>query len=84
MPEMQKNSGPRRKPSPLENAGLTPRYMPLSLSSPFLGLTRCKLYALLGSGEIRAVKVGKRTLIDIEHALAWLGSLPPARFGKQS
>lgn len=85
MLEMHKNSTSCRRPSSSsKDAGQTPRYMAINPFCAFSGLTRYKLYELLGAGDIRAIKVGKRTLIDVEHALAWLGSLPPARFGKQS
>ena len=33
----------------------------------------------LGRGDLRAIKAGTRTLIDVEHGLADMRSLPPAK-----
>lgn len=44
------------------------------------GMSRRITYDKLGLGYLKARKVGSRTLIDIEHGLAWLRSLPPAQF----
>ena len=48
-----------------------------------IGVTR--IYELLGSGELRALKVGRRTLVDVQHALEWIQKHPPARinYGKK-
>lgn len=43
------------------------------------GMSRTVTYNELGRGNLRAVKVGDRTLIDVDWGLAWLRSLPPAR-----
>jgi hypothetical protein len=42
------------------------------------GVGRRSTYDLLGSGDLKAVKVGARTLIDVEAGLAWLRSRPAA------
>ncbi len=42
------------------------------------GIGRTKTYYLLAEGKLRAVKAGKRTLIDVESGLAWLASCPAA------
>lgn len=42
------------------------------------GMSRSRAYELLGSGKLRAIKLGNRTLIDVQHGLAWLASLPLA------
>ncbi len=42
------------------------------------GMGRRSTYEYLGSGELKAVKVGARTLIDVAAGLAWLRSRPPA------
>ena len=42
------------------------------------GMGRSTTYEALGRGDLRAVKVGTRTLIDVAHGLAWLDSLPAA------
>ena len=40
------------------------------------GMTRTPTYEALASGKLRGVKLGRKTLIDVEHGLAWLSSLP--------
>jgi hypothetical protein len=40
---------------------------------------RSVVYEALARGDLRAVKCGARTLIDVDHGLAWLRSLPPAK-----
>lgn len=42
------------------------------------GLSRSKTYQLIQSGQIAALKVGRRTLILREAVEAWLASLPSA------
>lgn len=42
------------------------------------GMSRRVTYDKLGSQELKAIKVGGRTLVDVEHGLAWLASCPPA------
>lgn len=42
------------------------------------GMGRSATYEALGRGDLRAVKLGARTLIDVAHGLAWLDSLPAA------
>lgn len=39
-----------------------------------VGRTRC--YELIGSGAIRAVKAGARTLVCVDSAMAWAATLP--------
>ena len=43
------------------------------------GLNRTATYTALGRGDLKAVKVGKRTLIDVDAGLAWLRSQPAAK-----
>jgi hypothetical protein len=40
---------------------------------------RTATYEAIGRGDLRAIKAGRRTLIDVDHGLAWLQSLPPAQ-----
>jgi hypothetical protein len=41
-------------------------------------MSRTATYYALGRGDLKAIKVGARTLIDVEAGLAWLRSLPAA------
>ena len=43
------------------------------------GMGRSATYEALGRGDVRAIKLGSRTLIDVAHGLAWLDSLPAAK-----
>jgi hypothetical protein len=47
------------------------------------GMTRTATYAALGDGNLRAIKQpgGRRTLIDVQHGLAWLRAQPAATIG---
>ena len=47
--------------------------------SEITGLSRRVIYDEIGRGNLRAVKRGASTLIDVQHGLGWLRSLPPAR-----
>jgi excisionase family DNA binding protein len=58
-------------------AGL-PRYASVNKACDILGFGRSKLYELAGEGTLRIVKVGGRSLVDIEAALAWMAALPVA------
>jgi hypothetical protein len=39
---------------------------------------RSSVYEALGPGDLKAIKLGVRTLIDVEAGLAWLASMPAA------
>lgn len=43
------------------------------------GISRAKTYRLIEEGELRAVKVGTRTLIPANSAQAWFNGLPELR-----
>jgi excisionase family DNA binding protein len=43
------------------------------------GFGRSTLYEALASGSLRAVKLGRRTLIPVDELRRFLGTLPPAR-----
>jgi hypothetical protein len=48
-----------------------------------LGLPcRSRIYELAGTGQLRLVKDGKRTLILAEEARRYIASLPPAKIGR--
>jgi hypothetical protein len=58
--------------------GITIKYAPLSDWFVISGMRRTATYEALGRGDLRAVKLNNRTLIDVERGLAWLASLPAA------
>ncbi len=43
------------------------------------GMSNDAVYRNLSRGNLRAVKLGKRTMIDVQHGLAWLAALPAAQ-----
>ena len=55
-----------------------PHYAPIPRWCAMSGMGRSKTYDHLGRGDLRAVKVGNRTLIDVAHGLTWMASLPQA------
>ena len=44
------------------------------------GVSRSFLYERLSEGTIRAVKAGRRTLVEVASLTSWVASLPPATF----
>jgi excisionase family DNA binding protein len=46
------------------------------------GIGRTKLYELIGSGAIRALKLGSKTLIPASEGVRFLESLPAIETGK--
>ena len=55
-----------------------PQYAPIKDWCELSGEGRSSAYQALGRGDLRAIKLGARTLIDVEHGLVWLSSLPAA------
>jgi hypothetical protein len=64
--------------------GLTPRYASIPRWCEISGLGRTVTYRLLGDGVLKAVKVGRRTLIDVRHGLLWMAALPSAQVAPTS
>jgi hypothetical protein len=54
------------------------KFAPLPHWRVISGMSRTATYYALGRGDLKAIKVGARTLIDVEAGLAWLRSLPAA------
>ena len=42
-------------------------------------MSRTAVYLALGRGDLKGIKVGDRTLIDVDAGLAWMRALPPAK-----
>ncbi len=42
------------------------------------GMKRTTTYHEISRGNLRAIKLGARTLVDVAHGLAWLARLPLA------
>lgn len=58
---------------------VTPKYAPIGAWEIISGMSRRVTYEKLGTGELRAVKAGTRTLVDVDHGLAYMRSLPRAQ-----
>jgi hypothetical protein len=58
---------------------LEPKFVTLPHWCVISGMKRTATYYALGRGDLKAIKVGSRTLIDVEAGVAWLRSLPAAR-----
>lgn len=58
----------------------TPKYAPIEPDwREISGMSRRVTYEQIGLGNLKAVKLGNRTLIDVEAGLAFMRSLPPAQ-----
>ena len=57
----------------------TPKYAPMPKWCALSGMSRTASYNALGRGDLRAIKVGNRTLVDVDAGLDWLRSLPSAQ-----
>jgi hypothetical protein len=47
------------------------------------GMGRRWVYNAIADGTLLAVKCGARTLVDVQHGLAFMRSLPPAKIRPQ-
>jgi hypothetical protein len=59
-----------------QDAGARPVYATISDWTKMSGVGRTKTFALLASGELKAVKAGKRTLIHVASGIDYLDALP--------
>jgi hypothetical protein len=57
---------------------MEPKFATIDGWCALTGMGRRVVYDLLGTGDLKAVKVGARTLVDCEHGLAYLRSCPAA------
>jgi hypothetical protein len=62
----------------LKGSGATPAFATIDNWCALSGMGRRVTYDEIGRGNIKAIKVGARTLIDVEAGLAWLRSRPAA------
>jgi hypothetical protein len=56
----------------------TEKFAPINRWCLISGMGRTQSYQALAAKHLRGKKVGSRLLIDVEHGLAWLRSLPDA------
>ena len=58
-----------------------PKYVCVPDFCSFYGVGRSTAYKLLRTGKVLAVKLGKRTLVDLESARDYFGTLPSFKGG---
>lgn len=56
-----------------------PKFASIPKACEILGFSRSKLYELVALRSLRLVKVGNRSLVDMDHALNWMATLPEAQ-----
>ena len=61
---------------------MQPKYATIATWMALSDLGRTVTYQELANGNLRAIKVGRRTLIDVEAGMAWLAAQPAAVFHK--
>jgi hypothetical protein len=65
---------------PKKGYGMLPKFTSVKGWTEISGMGRTNTFAALGRGDLRAVKQGGKTLIDVDAGLAWLNSLPRAEY----
>jgi excisionase family DNA binding protein len=55
-----------------------PQLLTISEFCVWARIGRTKTYELIASGELTAIKIGRRTLIRFDHAAHWLETQPQA------
>jgi excisionase family DNA binding protein len=70
--------------APLTVAPLQPIGVPPLEAARLLGTSLARIYRLLRSGQIRAVKMGGATLVLVDSIREYASGLPPAIFGRNS
>ena len=56
----------------------TPKYATITDWQAISGMRRTSTYEALGRGDLRAIKLGARLLIEVQPGLEWLASMPAA------
>jgi len=54
----------------------TPEFATFAMWRDLTGMSRSRAYQEIAKGNLRAVKNGRQTLIDVRHGLEWFRSLP--------
>jgi excisionase family DNA binding protein len=64
------------------HSAVSPRYAPIPRACEISGIGRSSVYKLASQGHIRLIKVGNRTLVDLEHLSHWMETLPLANIAR--
>src|SRR3954470_18806088 len=65
-------------PSAIEGSAPGPEAMAVPVACRVLGISRTKLYELMGDGSLPSVKIGRRRLVRLEAARNMLASMERA------
>jgi len=63
---------------------IDPVAVPLPQAPAVFGLSRSGLYRAAKAGEIRLMKQGRSTLVDVESVRRYLATLPDVTFGDKA
>lgn len=55
------------------------KYASIEVWKTISGMGRTTTYEAIGRGDLKAIKLGNRTLIDVESGLLWMASMPAAQ-----
>jgi hypothetical protein len=55
-----------------------PMFADIARWQALTGMSRTGTYNALGRGDLKGLKLGSKLLLDVEHGLTWLKSLPAA------
>lgn len=59
-----------------------PKYARIDEWCRISGMGRSSTYVALARGELTAIKLGTKTLVDVQAGLAWMETLPRAAIGR--
>jgi hypothetical protein len=63
---------------PIATETATPVFVTIPSWCQLVGMSRSATYQALARGDLRAKKIGARTLINFASGLAWINGLPDA------
>lgn len=59
---------------------VSPKLVTIPVWMKLSGYSRTRVFAELATGQLRAKKLGRRTLIDLEHGMKRIAALPDATY----
>ena len=63
---------------------LLPTYVSIQGFCEQTSVSRSTVYRMLAAGDIRAKKIGRRSVIDLEHGLRFFQNAPAAKLNRAS
>lgn len=77
---MRKKQEMTKAPEP--TAPTYPAFCSIRKWTEISGMSRSVTYVRLAAGDLRGVKSGSKTLVDVEFGLGFMRALPPVLVGK--